>query len=53
MEKETKNIVEEAMNKLVKEILKNGDEKTVFDVEGKCYVNNKKLQKHYRNIIFL
>ena len=27
MEKENKNIVEEAMNKLVKEILKNGDEK--------------------------
>lgn len=26
---------EEAMNKLVKEILKNGDVKTVFDVESK------------------
>ena len=35
MEKETKNIVEEAMNKLVKEILTNRDEKTVFDVERK------------------
>ena len=29
------NAEEEAMNKLVKEILKNGDVKTVFDVESK------------------
>lgn len=36
MEEKQKNIAEEeAMNKLVKEILKNGDVKTVFDVESK------------------
>ena len=36
MEEKPKNIAEEeAMNKLVKEILKNGDVKTVFDVESK------------------
>ena len=36
MEEKEKNIAEEeAMNKLVKEILKNGDVKTVFDVESK------------------
>ena len=34
-EKERKIAEEEAMNKLVKEILKNGDVKTVFDVESK------------------
>ena len=34
-EKERKITEEEAMNKLVKEILKNGDVKTVFDVESK------------------
>ena len=34
-EKERKIAEEEAMNKLVKEILKNGDIKTVFDVESK------------------
>jgi len=34
-EKERKIAKEEAMNKLVKEILKNGDVKTVFDVESK------------------
>ncbi len=33
--KEERNIEEEAMNKLVKEILKNGDVKTVFDIESK------------------
>lgn len=32
---EKNNAEEEAMNKLVKEILKNGDVKTVFDVESK------------------
>lgn len=36
MQEKEKNIAEEeAMNKLVKEILKNGDVKTVFDVESK------------------
>ena len=36
MEEKQRNIAEEeAMNKLVKEILKNGDIKTVFDVENK------------------
>ena len=34
-EKERKIAKEEAMNKLVKEILKNGDLKKVFDVESK------------------
>lgn len=34
-EKQTNIAEEEAMNKLVKEILKNGDVKTVFDVESK------------------
>jgi len=34
-EKERKIAEEDAMNKLVKEILKNGDVKTVFDVENK------------------
>ena len=34
-EKEKQLVEEEAMNKLVKEILKNGDVKTVFDVETK------------------
>ena len=34
-EKERKQAEEEAMNKLVQEILKNGDVKTVFDVEEK------------------
>ena len=34
-EKTNNNAEEEAMNKLVKEILKNGDVKTVFDVETK------------------
>lgn len=34
-EKERNKAEEEAMNKLVKEILKNGDVKTVFDVESK------------------
>ena len=34
-EKEKQLAEEEAMNKLVKEILKNGDVKTVFDVETK------------------
>ena len=34
-EKERKIAEEEAMNKLVKKILKNGDVKTVFDVESK------------------
>ena len=34
-EKERKIAEEEEMNKLVKEILKNGDVKTVFDVESK------------------
>ena len=34
-EKQTNIAEEEAMNKLVKEILKNGDIKTVFDVESK------------------
>jgi transposase-like protein len=34
-EKEKNKAAEEAMNKLVKEILKNGDVKTVFDVESK------------------
>ena len=34
-EKERKIAEEEAMNKLVKEILKNGGVKTVFDVESK------------------
>ncbi len=35
MEEKERKIAEEAMNKLVKEILKNGDVKTVFDVESK------------------
>lgn len=35
MEEKTNNTEEEAMNNLVKEILKNGDVKTVFDVENK------------------
>lgn len=35
MEEKEKIAEEEAMNKLVKEILKNGDVKTVFDVESK------------------
>ena len=36
MEEKERNIAEEeAMNKLVKEILKNGDVKTVFDIESK------------------
>ena len=36
MQEKEKNIAEEeAMNKLVKEILKNGDVKAVFDVESK------------------
>ena len=36
MEEKEKSIAEEeAMNKLVKEILKNGDVKTVFDIETK------------------
>lgn len=36
-EKERKK--EEAMNKLVKEILKSGDVKTVFDVESKFIIS--------------
>ena len=43
-EKEKKEAEEEAMNKLVKEILKNGDVKTVFDVEDK-------LKKSFGKII--
>ena len=43
-EKERKIAEEEAMNKLVKEILKNGDVKTVFDVESK-------LKKSFGKII--
>lgn len=43
-EKERNNAEEEAMNKLVKEILKNGDVKTVFDVESK-------LKKSFGKII--
>lgn len=36
MDKKERNIAEEeAMNKLVKEILKSGDVKTVFDIESK------------------
>lgn len=36
MEEKERNVAEEeAMNKLVKEILKNGDVKTVFDIESK------------------
>lgn len=36
MEEKERNVTEEeAMNKLVKEILKNGDVKTVFDIESK------------------
>lgn len=45
MEEKEKNLAEEeAMNKLVKEILKNGDVKTVFDVEDK-------LKKSFGKII--
>lgn len=43
-EKETNLAEEEAMNKLVKEILKNGDVKTVFDIE-------KKLKKSFGKVI--
>ena len=34
-EKERNGIEEETMNKLVQEILKNGDVKTIFDIESK------------------
>ena len=45
MEEKEKNLAEEeAMNKLVKEILKEGDVKTVFDVESK-------LKKSFGKII--
>ena len=44
MEEKRINAEEEAMNKLVKEILKNGDVKTVFDVEDK-------LKKSFGKII--
>ncbi len=44
MEEKERNVTEEAMNKLVKEILKNGDVKTVFDVESK-------LKKSFGKII--
>ncbi len=45
MEEKGSNVTEEeVMNKLVKEILKNGDVKTVFDVESK-------LKKSFGKII--
>ena len=45
MEEKARNETEEeAMNRLVKEILKNGDVKTVFDVESK-------LKKSFGKII--
>lgn len=44
MEKKGRNATEEeAMNRLVKEILKNGDVKTVFDVESNILKKIKKL----------
>lgn len=43
-EKEKKQAEEESMNRLVEEILKNGDIKTVFDVE-------EKLKKSFEKVI--
>ena len=48
MEEKRRNVTEEeAMNRLVKEILKNGDVKTVFYVESKLNKSFWKLKKDF------